>query len=299
MHAFQQITQPLPTLSDYAREIYLPKANLNLFLYEAGRPDAPAAVLVHGLGDEADTWRFVFPDLLPKRHTVAFDLPGFGRSDKPADSYTLEFFRDVLLELMDILEIPHATLVGHSLGALVVQLAALSAYTRVERLVLIDGSLASRKQRLDLKTTAYLVPGLGEWMYNRLRRDPQAAYQSLAPYYSNLEALPAEERAFLYQRVNERVWSDDQRKAFLSALRNLVHWLPAQQRSLIERLAKLTIPTLVLWGDQDKLQDPDNGRYLMEIQPSARLVIVPGAGHNLQQERPQPVVEAVLGDLCG
>jgi len=57
-----------------------------------------------------------------------------------------------------------------------------------------------------------------------------------------------EERAFLYQRVNERVWSDDQRKAFLSALRNLVRWLPTQQRSLIDRLAKLTIPTLVSVG---------------------------------------------------
>ena len=297
MHAFQQMMQTLPALSAYARRIDLPKVNLNLFLYESGQVGEPAVILVHGLGDEADTWRLVIPALVPQRRVIAFDLPGFGRSDKPRRSYTVEFFRDVLLELMGVLDISHATLAGHSLGALIIHSTALNAPERVERLVLVDGSLASRTQKLDLKTAAFLIPGLGEWMYNRLRRDPQAAYRSLAPYYNSLEALPAEERAFLYHRVNERVWSDAQRRAFLSTLRNLARWLPAQQRVLLERLAGLAVPTLAIWGDQDKLQNPDNGRYLVEIQPSARLVIIPGAGHNLQQEHPQPIVEAILGDL--
>jgi pimeloyl-ACP methyl ester carboxylesterase len=229
---------------------------------------------------------------------IAFDLPGFGRSDKPARSYTPEFFQDVLLELMEILSISTATLVGHSLGAVIVHATALNSPSQVRRLFLVDGSLASRTQKLDLKTAAFIVPGLGEWMYNRLRKDPQAAFQSLTPYYSNLEGLPTEERAFLYQRVNERVWSDGQRRAFLSTLRNLARWLPGQQRGLPERLSKLTVPTLVLWGEQDRLQDPDNGRYLAEIQPSARLVVVPGAGHNLQQEQPQTIVEAILTNMA-
>jgi len=296
MNSFQGPMRPWPGLAPYARTLRLAESGLDLFIYEAGEPAAAPVVLVHGLGDEADTWRYTLPKLSETRRVIALDLPGFGRSARPERSYTIDFFQETLLEMLDTLAIQSAMLVGHSLGAVIVQSFALGAPERVTSLALIDGGLLARSQKLDLATMAFIVPGLGEWLYTRLRKDPQTAYQTLKPYYRNLEALPEEERAFLFQRVNERVWSDGQRKAFLSTLRNLARWIPAQQRSLSERLARLEIPTLVVWGEQDQINPVENGKLLAAAQPSARLVIVPGAGHNLQQEYPQALLQALAAE---
>jgi pimeloyl-ACP methyl ester carboxylesterase len=298
MNRFQKPMQPWPALEPYARSIPLARGGLTLHLFDAGARDAPPMFLIHGLADEADTWRHLVPPLSTQYRVIAPDLPGFGRSEKPDRPYTVPFFRDVLLELLDTLEVQRAVLVGHSLGAVITHAFALSYRERVERLVLIGGSLVARSQKVDLATMLFLIPGLGEWLYNRLRKDPQAAYRTLEPYYRNLDhLLGAEgrtvEREFLFQRVNERVWSDGQRRAFLSAFRYLARWIPGQQRNLPSRLATLDVPTLVLWGEADRMAPVENGHALVELQSTARLVIVPGAGHNVHQEEPEAVVEAL------
>lgn len=181
--------QSWPGLLDYARTVELPRTGLHLFLYEAGDVTNPANVLVHGLGDEADTWRYLLPELSTNYHVIAPDLPGFGRSDQPQRSYSMQFYEEALAELYQALDIERASLVGHSLGAMIVQSFALNHPEKVERLVLVSGSLAARRQKLDLPTLVFLIPGLGEWTYNRLRRDPQAAFNTLAPYYHDLAAI--------------------------------------------------------------------------------------------------------------
>lgn len=293
MNRFRTPMQPWPALEPYARSIPLARGGLTLHLYEAGARDAPPMLLIHGLADEADTWRHLVPPLSTQYRVIAPDLPGFGRSEKPDLPYTVPLFRDVLLELLDTLEVQRAVLVGHSLGAVIAHAFALSHRERVERLILISGSLVARSRKVDLATMLFLIPGLGEWLYNRLRKDPQAAYRTLEPYYGNLDHLPDADREFLFQRVNERVWSDGQRRAFLSAFRNLARRIPGQQRSLPSRLATLDVPTLVLWGEADRMTTVENGHALVELQSTARLVIVPGAGHNVHQEEPEAVVEAL------
>ena len=137
---------------------------------------------------------------------------------------------------------------------------------------------------------------MGEWLYNRLRKDPQAAYETLRPYYGDLDRLPEADRDFLFQRVNERVWSDGQRRAFFSTFRGLARWLPAQQRTLPARLAASEVPTTAIWGELDRMNSVESGRRLVELQPTARLVVVPGAGHNVHQENPDAVLGAIQRD---
>jgi pimeloyl-ACP methyl ester carboxylesterase len=285
--------QPWPGLQRYARQVALPRSELELYLYDTGPADAGPLLLVHGLADEADTWRHLIAPLSVRYRVLAPDLPGFGRSDKPDQAYSLSFFQDVLAELLDELGIARATLAGHSLGGAIAQSIALAHPERVERLILIGGSLVARSQRLDLATMLFLVPGLGEQLYNRLRRDARAAYRTLQPYYGDLDRLPEADREFLFQRVNERVWSDGQRRAFFSTYRQLARSLPAQQRELPARLAALAAPTTAIWGEMDRLNPVANGRLLVELQPAARLVVVPGAGHNVHQEDPDSVLAAI------
>jgi pimeloyl-ACP methyl ester carboxylesterase len=297
MNPFQKSMQPWPGLAHWSHRVRLPRNQIELHVYDTGETEKPPVLLLHGLGDEADTWRHLFPPLSSRFRLVAPDLPGFGRSEKPDRRYTIPFYMDVALELLEVLGIQRVALVGHSMGAIVAQAIALENPEQVRSLVLIGGTLVSQAQKLNLGTLLFLVPGLGEWLYNRLRKDPQAAYRTLEPYCHRLEDLPQADRDFLFQRVNERVWSDAQRRGFLSALRGLAAWIPAQQKGLPARLKLCSVPTLVIWGEQDRINAPESGRLLAGLQPAARLVIVPGAGHNVHQEKPEEVVDLILPAL--
>lgn len=290
---YQRDMSPWPGLETFARRVRLPNNDLALHLYQAGPASATPLLLVHGLGDEADTWRHLIPPLSADHHVLAPDLPGFGRSDAPRRAYTLAFYRDALVELLDELRLDRVTLVGHSLGGLIVHSIALAHPDRVDRLVLIGGSLVSRSQPISLGTILFLIPGIGEWAYNRLRRDPEAAYGTLRAYYGDLDRLPEADRQFLFERVNERVWSDGQRRAFLSTYRQLARSLPALQRGLAARLSQIQIHTQAIWGERDQVNPAENGRALQKLQPDVRLAIVPGAGHNVHQETPDQVLEAI------
>ena len=286
--------QPFPGLARWVRQVQLPVSKISLYLYDTSEDSKTPVLLLHGLGDEADTWRHVLPLITGGYRVIAPDLPGFGRSQKVKRKYSIPFFIDTILELLDHLAITRAVLVGHSAGAVIAHAFAIEHPERVERLILISGSLVSRENRINPELLYFLTPGLGEWSYNRLRKDPQAAYRTLEAYYNRLENLPQADRDFLYQRVNERVWSDGQRQGFLSMLRNLVAWIPSQQKGLPARLGSWKIPTTVVWGENDRINSVENAHALIEMLPSARLVIVPDAGHNLQQENADVVAKEII-----
>jgi pimeloyl-ACP methyl ester carboxylesterase len=297
MNQYQNPMKPYPGLEQWSRSIELPSSGFRIFFYDTGDETKPPVVLLHGLGDEADTWRHVIPLIKDNFRVIAPDLPGFGRSDQAKRNYSIPFFVETVFELLDSLSIQKPILVGHSNGAIISQEFALDHPDRVERLLLIDGTLVSKENHLTRDLLLFLIPGVGERAYSQLRKNPDAAYQTLEPYYHRLQNLSQEDRGFLYQRVNERVWSDGQRRGFLSTLRNLVKWLPAQQKGLPGRLNDSTILTTVLWGEDDRINSISNGQAMIEMARTARMVTVPDAGHNLQQEKAEAVVKEISNFL--
>lgn len=281
-----------PNLQPFAAERSL-SSGLNIHYYEAGAKSDPAIVLVHGLGDEADTWRHVILPLSREHRVVALDLPGFGRSGHPHRAYTLVFFARAVAELLATLHISRATLVGSSLGAAVVQRLALARPTLAQRLVLLGGGLPITRRWPRGKIWAYLAPGVGELAYTSLRQSQDEAYATLYPYYADLDSLPLEDRAFLRERVWARVWSANQRRAFLSALRWLAVERAFRSEAFRARLATLDVPTLLLWGEHDHIVPWAEAEALAAILPNAQLQSIRGAGHLPQQERPDVFVEAI------
>ncbi|MFM8320878.1 MAG: alpha/beta fold hydrolase [Chloroflexota bacterium] len=295
---FTSPMQPWPELAPYARVVSLPGAGRRIFTFQAGPPapsGRPALILVHGLGDEADSWRSVLLPLSRSHQVVALDLPGFGRSDKPDIAYSLAYYGQVIKELVQTLQLPEVVLVGSSMGAVISQSLGLENPPWLKGLVLCDGSLSNEGQRLSLPLLMFLLPGLGEYLYNRLRKDPQAAYETLRPYYADLDALPEAERRFLYQRVNQRVWDDGQRRAYFSALRGLSA-ATARARHNQAALAGLRTPTLLVWGEADYIFPLASGQATARLLPDARLVQAPGAGHLPHQERPQEFLQILAAD---
>jgi pimeloyl-ACP methyl ester carboxylesterase len=296
MQSFKGPMRPWPALEPFGRTLVLPKSGLELFFFDTGPADGSTILLVHGLGDEADTWRYLIPELSAGHRVLAPDLPGFGRSSRPKRPLSPPFLVSVLLEFLDVLEAPPALVVGSSLGGLLCQQIALMHPKRAAGLVLLDGTVVANRRALNLILVLFMIPGIGEWMYTRLRRDPQAAYDTLRPYYADLEGMSQADRDFLFQRVNERVWSDRQRRAYFSVLRQMALWSPRQQKGLPERLGRCQVPTLAIWGEQDVIVAAEAAETLCQLQPTARLVTLLAAGHLPHQEQAGAVLDAIRQD---
>jgi pimeloyl-ACP methyl ester carboxylesterase len=104
---------------------------------EWGRADGPVALLLHGLGSDADDWALIGPGLGRRFRVIALDARGHGQSDW-ATSYELSDLRDDVLEAMDALGVLAAAVIGHSMGGVVAYLLAATHPDRVRVLVLED-----------------------------------------------------------------------------------------------------------------------------------------------------------------
>lgn len=274
-------------LAPWATTVTLPGLGDRIFCYDAGPRTASGMLLVHGLGDEADTWRRVIAPLAEGNRVVAPDLPGFGRSPLPAHGrLSPRYLTSILRGLAEHLGLRRLTVVGSSLGAALAQIVALADPKLVSRLVLVDGGLLAMN-RLSVGMILMLVPGLAEKRYRRLARDPDAAYASLIPYYASLGNLPQEEREFLRERVGERVTSLTQMRAYFSSFRNFAGWVLARGRRSARRASGLAIPTTYVWGGQDHIIPVEAGRAAHAAHPGSYLSIIAPAGHLPHQETPQ------------
>lgn len=290
---FQEPMHPWQSLETYQQEVIIPVSDLNIFYFEAGNPDNQPVILIHGLGDEADTWRHIINPLSREYHVIALDLPGFGRSEKPKKKYTPDLHMQSILGLMDALRVDNPVLIGSSLGGMLAHGLAMGFPERVAGIILVGGALHGVKSIRNSSLRLMQTPLLGEWIYTRLRKDPQQAYETLRSVYFDINQLPKEDRDFLFTRVNKRVWSDGQRRAYLSTLRNMVPWVRTLQSKLPERLTELSTPTLLIRGEHDPLFSEDSMDYISQRQPHVDQLTIPGAGHLPQQEKPGEFFQAV------
>ena len=237
-------------------------------------------LLIHGNGDEADSWRHVFAALSAPYRVIALDLPGFGRSQVTGDGSIANLAASVrrFLEMLGLTDAVH--LVGSSLGAVVAAHVSASAPQLTRSLAIIGGSspaLGGLQANESLRPLLEL--GTGEAYYTGLRHAGQAAsFESLRPYYAALDALPRSDLEFLRGRVWARVWSDTQRTAFFAGL-----------RSLFADTAPLELPmmpTLLIWGDSDAIVPISAAHTLLRQLPHATLEVIAGSGHLPQQEQP-------------
>ena len=288
---YQQAMQPWPLLAELGSRLKLPERDLTLFYFQAGSQQKQPLLMLHGLGDEADTWRHIVITLAEEYHTLAIDLPGFGRSDKPDVDYTPRFMMDAVIQFLDQLEIASAIIMGSSLGGILAHSLAIFHPDRVKGLILVGGALLQPEPIQDWGFRLMQVPLLGEWLYTRLRKDPHAAFASLSNVYYQLEELPEADREFLFTRVNQRVWSDGQRRAYFSTLRNLSPWIKKIQSQLPDRLNHLDIPTLVIRGEYDLLFSDLNAGELLKFQPKTDKAVIPNVGHLPHQEDPDSFLQ--------
>ena len=253
----------------------------------AGR--GPLLVLVHGIAGSGATWDGV-AKLLARRFTVlAPDLPGHGGSEAPAGDYSPGASADAVRDLLLLLRRRRATFIGHSLGGGVVMQLAYQFPDLVERLVLeASGGLGTEVSPL-LRALAF--PG-SEWVM-RLGYGPWTAAASgvFARLAGTGFEAPAEARELW--RSYADLADADARRSFLAMLRSVVG--PEGQRvSARDRLYLAgRVPTLVVWGERDRIIPVAHGREAAAAIPHSRLVVLDGVGHFPHAERPAAFAAAL------
>lgn len=258
--------------------------NLSYVVANEGAGPRGAIVLLHDLPGGAFTWDGVMPTLAATGHAVyAFDMLGYGQSDHPWPSDTSIWgHADSLLYAFQGLKLSEVTLVGIGQGAAVAQVLANRLFREnVARLALIN-------------SYAFETAFAPNWPLPDMAKhqDPEA------PHHANIEdvlndlrkTLPngavsklASDRIAAY--VNE--WNGDVGKQMLYQHIRLMN--PSYINSVATDNAKLTIPVLLLWGEQDNVTPPALGERLRDEIPSAQFVTIPNAGHLLLEDAPAEV----------
>lgn len=248
-------------------------AGLRLHLRDTGPRDAPAVILLHGFASSLHTWEEVAQGLAPAFRVIRFDLPGFGLTGAdPTGDYTDARAHAVILAIMARLGLERAALVGSSMGGRIAWSFAAAHPGRVTRLVLMapDG---------------FASPGIGYDQPPRvpplLRLLPYTLPESmlrgtLTPAYGD----PAVLTDAIFRRYRDMMLAPGVRQAILDRVGQHVLVRPEPL------LARITIPVLLLWGDQDRLVPVTNAQDYLRALPDARLVVLPGIGHVPMEEVP-------------
>jgi pimeloyl-ACP methyl ester carboxylesterase len=257
--------------------------------------EGPSMVLLHGAGDNALDWQWVMPTLAATHQVYAPDLPGSPESARPAADYSPAFFERFAAGFLDALGIGRATFVGNSLGGLIALRLALSEPARVRALVLVDSAGLGRA--VNPAFTSVNVPGLGEaaipfW------RTPVGAYQRAWGRTALLFAHPTTvPREWLAEQCR-LARSPGYLEAHLTALRALVSPL-GQREVLVDRLGLLEMPTLVVWGERDRVFPRSQAKRAASRLREGSLVLIPNCGHMPHVECPDRFLATLDGFLLG
>ncbi|MHB8466115.1 MAG: alpha/beta fold hydrolase [Acidimicrobiales bacterium] len=254
--------------------------------------DGPVLLLIHGIAGSSRAWSAVMPLLADKFTVIAPDLIGHGESAKPVGDYSLGAYASGLRDLLAVLGIERATLVGQSLGGGIAMQLAYQHPECCERLVLVDSGGLGREvtwvlRLLTLPGAEYTMPVL----FPPFVRDwGNTVARTL--HRLGLRSAGAAESWRAYASLTESA----NRRAFVRTIRAVID-PGGQSVSANDRLyLAARVPTLIVWGDKDGIIPVEHAYAAHEAIRGSRLEIVAGAGHFPHVQEPARFVE-ILTDF--
>lgn len=237
---------------------------INTLLTEYERIGKGKVVLIlHGWGDSSTGWRRFAAELSKKYDVVAVDLPGFGKTQVPKETWGLDDYAVFVAAFLAKLKLQPYAVIGHSNGgAIAIRGLAQKAFA-ADKLVLIDSAgirseYYGRKKavRMITKTGKLLTRPLPSGVRKRIRRK---VYETVGSDMLVVERL---------QETFKRVVTDD-----------------VQQDA-----ATLKLPTLLIYGEDDLSTPVQYGRMFHNLIAGSSFEVLPGAGHFAHLDRPEDVI---------
>jgi pimeloyl-ACP methyl ester carboxylesterase len=243
--------------------------------------EGPIVMFVHGLSGCWQNWLENIPHFARDHRVIAVDLPGFGESEMPAEDISISGYADTLDTLLDMLEIDSVRLVGNSMGGFIGAELAIRYPARVERLVLaaaaglsVEFIRTQRKEGLRHRAENIAFFNIG-WLASRSptvarRRRLRSALLLLVAAHPDRLPPP-----LTYEQVK-----GSGKPGFSDALDALCSY------PIRKRLGEIECPTLIVWGDKDRLVPLKDAAVFEELISDARKVIYTDTGHLTMLERP-------------
>jgi len=269
-----------------------PDAPVKLYYEEQGK--GPPLLLIHGFGASTFTWRFVVPELAKTHRVIAVDLKGFGQSDKPFDErYSVVDQAELLAQLIEEKDLRNLTLVGHSFGGGVALLLALEANQRLDgritKLVLLD--TIAYPQHIPVFFRLLDVPLVSQIGVRMVPPSVQTRVALEIAYFDDSKIDPTEIETYAAPLKTAAG-----KHAMIHSARQI---LPEDIAELSERYKTMTLPTLILWCDHDRIVPLEVGLRLRRTLPNSTLRLVQDCGHMPQEEQPASTVELIKGFIGG
>jgi len=236
----------------------------------------PALLMLHGIGDSSETWVPLMAELARDFTVIAPDLLGHGASAKPRADYSVAAYANGMRDLLEVLGIETAPVVGHSLGGGVAAQFGYQYQDHCERLVLAATGGVNRAVTPFLRIASapfaeVVLPTL-QWPLGRIAAT--AAFEALRMLGTDLGRDAGQ-----LQRVFDGLPDRSSRGAFTRTLRSVVDWR-GQVVTMLDR-AYLTesMPVLLMWGDHDGVIPVKHAHRAHAAMAWSQLSIYEGAGH--------------------
>ena len=251
-----------------------------------------AVILIHGLGSYIPAWKQNLPALSQSHRVVALDLPGFGKSSKEADSYSIPFFAETVAQLQDSLGIDNAIWVGHSMGGQIAMRGALSYPEKISKLVLISPAGFETFTDQEAATmTKYVTPA-------SIKATPDSMIRQT--FRTAFYDFPEEAQFMADDRVaiREADGFDGYARGYAKSVQAML------EGPVFDELSNISKPALVLFGKQDALihnRQLHPGLSTQKVAETgvdklgnARLKMFDQAGHFVHFERAETVNKEIL-----
>jgi pimeloyl-ACP methyl ester carboxylesterase len=237
-----------------------------------------AIVFVHGLGGCWQNWLSNIPRFARRHRVLALDLPGFGSSPTPSWDATIANYGQLLLDFCDAVGVRDCVVVGNSMGGFISAEAAIEQPERFEQLVLVSAAGVSsvRVRRQPAGVAARMMAAAAPLMFRlqtrtfRRRRARNAAWSGI--FYRPGELRP--------ELIWEFFQGGDRAQSFVEALSSLVGY------DILDRLEEVGVPTLIVWGAQDRVVPPADALGYAQRLRNSRLEVFDRTGHAPMAERP-------------
>lgn len=249
----------------------------------------PALVLLHGDGENRRDWQWVLPELARTHRVYALDLPGAGTTEPPPVPASPAVDARFVAAFLQTLGIREAVIVGHSLGGLAALLVATADPALVTALVLVDSAGLGRT--INPAMIGLVTPPYGDYAISWASTSP-GALQRVASRSALLFARPQQIPTAWLQEQYYLAQQPGFLRTALDALRAQIG-LEGQREVMLDRLATLHMPTLVVWGAEDRIVPPRHGQRAVERLPRGQLALIPRCGHIPHVERPERWLAAV------
>lgn len=225
-------------------------------------------ILLHGWGVDSQIWEPTIPDLSSSFQVITFDFPGFGQSDLPAQTWSLDDYAEILKKIIEELKLKNPILLGHSFGGRVAIKFSTTHPQEIKKLILVSSAGIKPKQ------------GISWWSFFLTAKACKLIFK-IPPL------------SFFFPKVRRFLYQATKRTDYLNSGQMKETFLKVAKEDLTPLLTNIPVPTLIVWGEKDQELPLKFAQILLDQIPKAELHLLKNSGHFPFLDEPQKFTQII------